>query len=460
VCKGGKNYVCNKNLLSIPSLCKLCIHKRNTMIKNLKGSFNLFETPNIKDPTKLKFFENFVKLKKYKYNGLDNGLASYSSYLDNTRDKDLDGFFAKKIISKLIYTTNYLSIFYESFLKEKKINEAFCYNSRQNLYRPLFRLIKKLKISLNNLESSHDGKRLNIHNLKSALVNDYDNLPKLINQAWNRKTKLKKKKITDKYYSDVKNFVSIMENPAVFNSQHNKDLLPEQWNEKKFNICFFVSSEDEYESIVKEKDDSFFKSQLEGILEIIKIIENKKDFTLYVRMHPNLKKVGWSYVQNINNLNENFNNVHIIKADSKVSTNAMIQNTNLSIGMKSRTLLESTYINKPTIVVGTNYWESLGPFLRPKSKNELKKIILSKKIKCLGSLAAMKYAFFWSTDGTPIKSVNGSYKWNKDKSHAIPNFKFKNKSSKLSKLQLCLYYFCKLFEKSVFYLNFKLSKKY
>ena len=72
----------------------------------------------------------------------------------------------------------------------------------------------------------------------------------------------------------------------------------------------------------------------------------------------------------------------------------------------------------------------------------------------------MKYAFFWSTDGTPIKDVKGSYKWNKDKSHAIPNFKFKKKSSNFSKLQLCLYYCCKIYEKSLFKLNFKLAKKY
>ena len=459
VCKGGKNYICNKNLLSIPSLCSLCIYKRDKMIKNLKGNFKLIETPEIKNPTKLKNFKNFLKLKKYKFKGLDNGLASYSSYLDNTRDKDLHGFFAKKTISKLVYTTDYLSIFYESFFKNNKIHEIFCFNSRQNLYRPLFRLAIKLKIKLNNLESSHDGKRLNIHNLKSSLVNDYDNLPKLINHRWNVKTKLDKKKISDKYYSDVKNFVNIMENPSVYTSLQYKGLLPKEWNDKVFNISFFASSEDEYESIVKEKDNSLFKSQLESILELCKIIKNKKNFALFVRMHPNLKKVGWSYVEDINNLEGKYKNVYIIKSNSNISTNAMIQNTDLAIGLRSRTLLESTYINKPTIIVGTNYWETLGPFLISNNKHKLKKMILSQKVKCLGSLAAMKYAFFWSTDGVPMQGITGKYKWNKDKSHAQPNFKFKNKSVNFPTLKLYLYYLCKIYERSVFYLNFKLAKK-
>ena len=35
-----------------------------------------------------------------------------------------------------------------------------------NLYRPLFRLAEKYKIRLNNLETTHDGKNLLIHNLK------------------------------------------------------------------------------------------------------------------------------------------------------------------------------------------------------------------------------------------------------------------------------------------------------
>ena len=326
-----------------------------------------------------------------------------------------------------------------------------------NLYRPLFRLAEKYKIRLNNLETTHDGKNLLIHNLKSSLVNDYDKLPKLIEKHWYKKSKINKK-IIDKFYSDVKKFNSYQENPVGFLWRQKKDLLPEVWSKNKYNLAYFVSSEDEYESIVKKKDDSVFKNQLDSIIEICRIIENKEDFYLYVRMHPNLSNVKWSFVIDILKLKDKFKNVVIIPPTSPVSTHALMSNANLVLGLRSRALLESIYIKKPTILLGNSYWESLGPFLKIRSKKNLKKLILSKKPKYLGSLAAKKYAFFWLTDGKTHKYVKGNYLWKKDKSSVSMDFKFKKFSAHFSSLDKLFYYLCKILERTMTKINYKLSK--
>ena len=250
-----------------------------------------------------------------------------------------------------------------------------------------------------------------------------------------------------------------MENPSGFLLSQKKNLLPSNWNANKFNICFFASSEDEYESIVKKKDDSVFKSQLDSILEVAKIIKNKNNFFLYVRMHPNLENVKWSYVKDINNLNGKYTNVKIIEANDPISTHAIMQSSDLILGLRSRTLLESTYMNKPTIILGRSYWDSLGPFLKIKSRVQLKKMILSKKVKCLGTLAARKYAYFWLTSGGPLKNVKGNYKWSKDKKIVRPDFKFKSYNVSFSRSQTLLYYLSKVLERILLYLNYKLSKK-
>ena len=122
-------------------------------------------------------------------------------------------------------------------------------------------------------------------------------------------------------------------------------------------------------------------------------------------MHPNLSNVKWSFVIDILKLKDKFKNVVIIPPTSPVSTHALMSNANLVLGLRSRALLESIYIKKPTILLGNSYWESLGPFLKIRSKKNLKKLILSKKPKYLGSLAAKKYAFFWLTDGKLINTL-------------------------------------------------------
>lgn len=458
-CGGGKNYRCSKNLFSVNILCSLCKFKRENLLKKIKGNFEYIKTPHIKNQEIKKNIKNFNQLKKYNYKGLDNGLAAYSSYLDLARDKDLKGKYANKVISGLIHTSNSLSDFYIKLIKNKKFTDLICFNSRMNLYRPLFRACSKLNVKLNNLETTHDGKKLIVHNFKKSLVNDYDELPKLINANWNLKTKLNKKKLTDRFYVNVKKFTSHMENPSGFLLSQKQNLLPKGWSQNKFNICFFASSEDEYESIVKKHDDSIFKSQLDSILEVAKIIKNKNDFCLYVRMHPNLDSVKWSYVTDINNLNGKYENLKIIEANSPVSTHAIMQASNLILGLRSRTLLESTYMNKPTIILGRSYWDSLGPFLKIKNRDQLKDMILSKKVKCLGKLAARKYAYFWLTSGGPLKNVKGNYRWSKDKKVVKTDFKFKNYDVSFSRIQTLLYYLCKIYEKFFLYLNYKLSKK-
>ena len=99
-----------------------------------------------------------------------------------------------------------------------------------------------------------------------------------------------------------------------------------------------------------KKDDSVFKNQLDSIIEICRIIENKEDFYLYVRMHPNLSNVKWSFVIDILKLKDKFKNVVIIPPTSPVSTHALMSNANLVLGLRS-TLLESIYIKKPTILL-------------------------------------------------------------------------------------------------------------
>ena len=133
------------------------------------------------------------------------------------------------------------------------------FNGRNNLYRPLFRLAAEKKIKQINLETLHDGKKLVVHNLKNSLINDYDQMPRIMNKHWGDNIKNKKKKefYAEKFYRNVKKFNSQMENPKSFLSLQKKNLLPNNWDKNKYNICYFVSSEDEYESIVKKKNDYF-----------------------------------------------------------------------------------------------------------------------------------------------------------------------------------------------------------
>jgi len=459
VCRGGDKYSCSKNILSIKSICNLCKYKRDKLINSLKGNYKVAQTPIIKNLIFKKKFTNFKKLKNFYYNGLDNGLATYSSYISNSRDKDLEGFFASRIVLKNLNTTNLLSDFYSYFLKKNKFTEVYSFNSRMNLYRPLLRVSLKLRIKFNNLEATHDNKSLKVLNLKDSIVNDYDKIPKLMNNYWKIKNSFNRKKIANKFFLDIQKFNKQMENPKSYLTDQKYGLLPKNFNKEKYNITFFISSEDEYETVIKKNYKPIFKDQLDCIQEVCKIISSKKDYFLWIRMHPNLRGLNWSYVTNIYKLEKLYSNILVIRPDSSISSHAIMQNSNLILGLRSRTLLESVYINKPTILLGRSYWSLLGPFLTISSKKQMKKMILSKNVKVVDNLAAKKYAYFFSTFGKKIKYISGKFYWSYNKKKVIIRFKFKNKYISYNKIQNLIFYYFKILEKLVFYINYKLSFK-
>ena len=457
-CSGGENYSCSKNIFSFTQICKLCKFKTNQNINKLKGNYKIVETPKeIKNYNLNKKF-TIKNIKNYYYKGLDNGLASYASYLTNTRDKDLDGFFANKILNHNLNTTNTITDFLLFFLSKNRFNKIFSFNGRMNLYRPLLRICEKYKLKYNNLETVFDDPKLRIQNLGSAIVMDFDKMPLLINKYWRKKSNLNRGKIINKYYRNTRDWRKALENPSSFVGKQRIGSMPKKWDDKKYNIIYYVSSDDEYETIEKKNHKAIFKNQLECVIEIAKIIRNNNNFHLWVRMHPNLSKVKWNYSRNFNINYRFYPNVSVIEPDSEISTYTLMEKGSLIIGLRSRSLVESNFIKKPTLVIGKNYWTSLGPFIQVKSKSHLKSLILNKKVKPLNNMASRKYAYFWGSFGENNKYVTGKFDWKKDKSKVNINFNFKGTQVKFSNLQKLIYFVFKAIDKIILNLNFRLSK--
>lgn len=457
VCRGGKNYSCARNIFSLKSICNLCHIKRDRFIKELSGNYQIIATPIIEKIYYRSKFTKFEKIKKYYFNKFDNGLATYASYLENSRDKDLHGFFAQEIIEKNLNVTNMLSEFYLKILKDYKINEVFAFNSRMNIYRPLLRCAVILGLKYNNLESVYLKGSLKIFNLRDSEVADFKKLPKIINKHWNCRNSGNKEKIVKKYFVDIVKFMKPMEIPKSYLSQQKYGLLPDKFDKNKYNISFFVSSEDEDETFEKQNPFPIFKNQKDCILQICKIISGRDDFFLWIRMHPNLSNVNWSYVRDILNIEGSFKNIAIIKSDSPISTHALMKSSNLVLGLGSRSLLESVYINKPTILLGEAFWSKLGPFNQINSIEELKSKILSKNIRIQNNIGAKKYAFFWTTYGKSIKYLTGKHIFNKNNTKASTFYRFKGKLIEFTFIEKIKYIFFKSLEKFLLYINYKLS---
>jgi len=443
ICSGAKNYACSFNIYSQKTICIACKNRLNNGLKNLNGDYNLIETPEIIKELIL-FNENLhnkikdkKNLLKIYYKKIDVGLAAYSSYLSISRDLNLEGFFAFKSLKKILKCTITLSNFFLSYLKKNKIDEIFIFNGRQSQNRPLFRIAKILKIKVTILEHSTIFKNSKgVRNFDDYLPYDYNFFSNKIKNHVSKFSSKMQKKYSNKYF-EFKQRGLVVNDKASYVKDQKKDFLPTQWDIKKKNIVFFTSSDDEYEVLGNQYKNLLYQNQDNSILQIIDsfIDKAKSDYHLWIRMHPNLANIKWSYSSNILKLGNLHPNIHIIKSSSKVSSYKMISLCDKFLTFSSSSALEAVYNNKPSILLGKTYFDKLKCFYIPKNHKQTIKLIFNSKLAPKKKDEMIKFALFWIESGLKQNYFSGNF---------IDGFKFNNRRIDYSLANILIFYFGKI----------------
>lgn len=437
ICSGEKNYACSFNPYSQKIICFACRNRLANGLKNLKGNYNLLTTPkNIKE---INFFnevlynkiKNKKKLLNIYYKNIDVGIAAYSSYLNFTRDLNLEGYYSFKSLKKILKCCVSLCDFFFNYLNNNKIEEIFIYNGRMSQNRPLLRIAQMLKIKVNILEHSTTLKNFpGVRNFKDNLPLDYNFFSKKIKNYVSKFTLTTQRKFVDLYFKLKQKGIVINDKKSYVNNQI-KNLLPVQWNNEKKNIVFFTSSVDEYEVLGDQYKSIIYKNQIDALTKIAKCFRGlvKKNYDLWIRIHPNMKNVNWSYSSNILKLGISNPNVHVIKASSKVSSYELIARCDKFLTFYSSSALEAAYMNKPSILLSKNYFDKLNCLYTPKSHKAVIKLIFN-PIKSKTE-EIEKFVNFWVETGEKQKFFSGNF---------YIDYKFNNVSIKFSFFYFVIYY--------------------
>ncbi len=443
ICSGTKNYACSFNIYSQKTICIACKNRLGNGLQKLNGDYNLLETPQIINESILfneKLYNKITdkkKLLKIYYKKIDVGLATYSSYLGISRDLNLEGFLASKALKKILKCTIVLSNFFLSYLKKNKIDEIFIFNGRQNQNRPLFRIAKLLKIKVTILEHSTIFRNSKgVRNFKDHLPYDYNFFSNKIKNHTSKFSSKTKKKYSNNYF-EFKQRGLVVNDKVSYVKNQKKNFLPNQWDKKKKNVIFLTSSDDEYEVLGDQYKNLLYQNQTDAILKIINSFIHKanSDYHLWIRMHPNLVNVKWSYSSNILKFENLHPNIHIIKPSSKVSSYKMISLCDKFLTYNSSSSLEAVYMNKPVILLGKTYFDKLKSFYIPKNHKETIKLIFNSKLPPKKRDEIRKFALFWIETGIKQKYFFGNF---------IDGFKFNNKEINFNYINKLIFYFGKI----------------
>ncbi len=370
-CGGKKNYACSKNIYGIKEICRTCILQRNKAISLLKGKFELEEI-TFQINNKINFQLNNIK--QLKYENLDLGLGTYSSYTNFTRDSDLNGREAKKSIKLLLNTSISIYHYFKDHLKNREYDEIVTFNSRMSERRPLFKYSQKKKLNISNYEKLTTER---FYNFRNKFSQDRIFIKQEIKKFIQKKKNLNLDKI-NKFYINKYHGIKDDINSEVYSSKQKLDFFPTNWDESMKNIVFFTASDDEYQSFGKEFNPAFLGNQKNIIRKTCDLFKDKKNYFLWIRIHPRWKNEKWFDKKFYNSILKKYKNVGVIYPNEKISSYSIALKAYNVICYWSLLITELAYWkNQKIISLSKNDYSEIGIAVTPKNFKDYKRLIFN-----------------------------------------------------------------------------------
>lgn len=394
---------CNDNRNFNKNRCKVCkyfqkSHRNKYLPKEIKQiSIKSLITEDIKKKADIKFHYNDVNaLRQITFHGIEIGLGALSSYISFTRnlkpliDKDTREYFDHVLKSQVI-----LTLVIEQLNMGERFDLFILFNGRYSIVKPFLNFAQNNKIDYICTETYFD--------VEGYINKDYyyNNIPHNIEPriekyfyAWNeaKERNLDRELIGKSFFERRRNAESTGD--KVYTKNQTKDAFVNDWDESKENIVIFNSSEDEFCAISSDYDKrKVFPNQIEGIKTILEHYKEDTTKHFYLRVHPNLINVKYSYHLDLYRLH--YPNLTVIPANSPISSYSLLDKADKVITFGSTMGIEATYARKPSISIGPTFYELLDVVYHPKSLDQIWEYIDNATLKDKYNINVLVFGYYY-----------------------------------------------------------------
>lgn len=407
---------CSANLFGSRLVCshckmlnKLFLGRRSKSIKKIPLSCFCKDSYTVSNKWK---YDNVAAIKEIRYKDAEIGYSCLSVYIDKTRNLDpLVNTSFTRFFDCLLDSAKIAVDVLNDLIVALKPNIVMSFNARQFDNNPLLTITKRLSIEYNCVElylSDENGVRYKEY-YGNNLPHNYQKWRDNIYDAWERSrlTDEEKTKIGCNFFYRRRN-KEYTGDVSIYIEDQQKGLLPENIDFRKCNIAFFNSSEDELAALGKDfSSKNVFSSQLNGIKSILQQFQFNEEVHFYLRIHPNLANIRYSYHSDLLNLGKDFSNITIIPSTSLIDSYALMEAVNKVIVFSSSMGVESLFWGKPVIVLGNTFYYALEGLYKPTNPDECYSYV-AKEIKPTSRLDAIKYGYYlmYKDDDRKYKYVN------------------------------------------------------
>lgn len=404
-CKGSL-LPCKSNLQLDKRKCELCqFNHKGAFRDSFSGIKHLYiDSYCQQNEVEAAFRENSMgaystikDIKALQFQGIDIGYGALSTYISATRNRNplLDDDF-RAFFNQLLKVEIFIAISIGRIINKIQPDVVTIFNGRIHDTRPVYQTAINKGIPLRGVETIVKGqwdwyRRV----FENALPHDIAYHTKAINDAWEQSSLSEKEKVevARKFYEGRRN-KQLVRDVKIYVKDQVEGMLPEGFDPKRHNICIFNSSDDEFAAIGSDWEDlNLFEDQLKGIKWIL---QNCKDENIhfYLRIHPNLRAVAYSYHTDLYKLSAQFDNCTVIPSDSPVSTYTLMDAVDKVIVFGSSTGVEAAYAGKPVILLSGTFYHPLAVSYNPTSTDQFSSLVLNKQLKPKSPEGAYKFAFY------------------------------------------------------------------
>jgi len=351
--------MCLDNPTGNKSVCAVCTKHSAKLSKEHFGKnislLNLKDFAATDDAESINFeYNSGLELRQLSYRDVPIGYCTLSSYVHLTRNHDplIDAESRKYFDGQLNQARRLTDAFYN--VLDKIQPDLVCtYNGRFNEVRPVFETAKSRNINFKLFEFVPEGDG-SYHKVvfDNAMPHDVKNNWWRVEDSWNDSELKPGENIELGKAFFEKRRAGIAAGDKVYIGSQKKGLLPDDWDANRTNIGIFNSSEDEFVAIGGEYVDlSLYPSQLDGLLDLFEHFKDDDSKHFYLRIHPNLSKVGYAYHIDLLNLNETYKNVTVIKGSDSISSYDLMEACDSIVVFGSTMGIEAVYWGKPVILL-------------------------------------------------------------------------------------------------------------
>ena len=383
--------------------CDQCVGRREMGLELLEPSTRIATCQNFgSTPIQLNEvrlgFDSLDELKQYKVENFDIGYAALSSLVSICHNPEPDLVEHRNLLDRFLKSGLQTFKRAKAYFRESQPDRVYIYNGRFSATRGILRACEAAKIEYFIHERGCNGQHYEL--VKNHMLHDCDGMEALIRRYWSdAKDNPDREDIASQGFLDRANRVESSWHSFV--KDQDIGMLPNQWDTTKKNVTFFCSSEDEFTAIGDCWQQSIYANQSEAIVRIAQSLsESESNIHLTLRVHPNEKNVDHSSKSRM--LAMDYPNLTIVPPESPIDSYALLKASDTVITFGSSVGIEAVFWERPSILLGSCYYQNLGCVYLPNSHDEVLDL-LNQDLRPLPKLGAMMYGFWLQTRGFPHK---------------------------------------------------------